>query len=109
VYACLERVLARKGHAVVVVAEGAAQELIADQVLAEARDKSGNARLKDVGVFLRDRIVAHFGARGREATVKYIDPSYTIRSVPACRRTASIAGTWRAMRCMRRWPATPAC
>ncbi len=84
VYACLERVLARKGHAVVVVAEGTAQELIADQVLTETRDKSGNARLKDVGTFLRDRIMAHFGAQGREATVKYIDPSYAIRSVPAC-------------------------
>ena len=58
VYACIDRVLARKGHAVVVVAEGAAQELIADQTLAEARDKSGNAKLKDIGVFLRDAISA---------------------------------------------------
>ena len=84
VYACIERVLARKGHAVIVAAEGAAQELIAEQLTGAARDKSGNAKLKDVGVFLRDRIVAHFGARGRETTVKYIDPSYAIRSVPAC-------------------------
>jgi len=37
-----------------------------------------------VGVFLRDRIVAHFRAHNREATVKYIDPSYAIRSIPAC-------------------------
>jgi 6-phosphofructokinase 1 len=84
VFACIERVLARKGHAVIVAAEGAAQELIADQHLNEARDKSGNAKLKDVGIFLRDRIVAHFHARGRETTVKYIDPSYAIRSIPAC-------------------------
>jgi len=84
VFACLERVLDRKGHAVVVTAEGTAQELIAEEQPGEAHDKSGNPRLKDVGVFLRDRIVAHFRARGREATVKYIDPSYTIRSVPAC-------------------------
>ncbi len=84
VYACIERVLARKGHAVIVAAEGAAQELIADQLLSEARDKSGNAKLKDVGIFLRDRIVAHFRERGRETTVKYIDPSYAIRSIPAC-------------------------
>jgi 6-phosphofructokinase 1 len=84
VYACIERVLARKGHAVIVAAEGAAQELIADQSSGEARDKSGNLKLKDVGVFLRDRIIAHFRERGREATVKYIDPSYAIRSIPAC-------------------------
>ena len=84
VFACIERVLARKGHAVIVAAEGAAQDLIAEQVQGDARDKSGNAKLKDVGVFLRDRIVAHFSGHGREATVKYIDPSYAIRSVPAC-------------------------
>ena len=84
VFACVERVLARKGHAVIVVAEGAAQDLMADQMLDETKDKSGNARLKDVGVFMRDRIVAHFRALNRETTVKYIDPSYAIRSVPAC-------------------------
>ena len=84
VHACIERVLDRKGHAVIVAAEGAAQDLIAGQVAGEAKDKSGNVKLKDVGVFLRDAIVAHFRNRGREATVKYIDPSYAIRSVPAC-------------------------
>ena len=84
VFACIEQVLARKGHAVIVTAEGAAQELIADQLPGEARDKSGNAKLKDVGIFLRDRIIAHFRERGRETTVKYIDPSYAIRSIPAC-------------------------
>ena len=84
VFACIEQVLARKGHAVIVTAEGAAQELIADQLPGETRDKSGNAKLKDVGIFLRDRIIAHFRERGRETTVKYIDPSYAIRSIPAC-------------------------
>jgi 6-phosphofructokinase 1 len=84
VYASLDRVLARKGHAVVVVAEGAGQDLFEAAPTTEARDRSGNARLKDVGVFLRDRIVEHLRVRGRDATVKYIDPSYTIRSVPAC-------------------------
>ena len=83
VYRYLERVLDQKGHAVVVVAEGAAQELIADELAAERSDKSGNAKLKDVGVFLRDRITAHFQHRGRDVTLKYIDPSYAIRSVPA--------------------------
>ena len=77
-------VLDRKGHAVIVVAEGAAQDAIPDRAGAEATDKSGNVRLKDAGVFLRERITAHFRARARDVTLKYIDPSYAIRSVPAC-------------------------
>ena len=79
----LDRVLARKGHAVVVVAEGAAQDLMDDDARADGTDKSGNAKLKDVGVFLRERITAHYERAGREVTLKYFDPSYTIRSVPA--------------------------
>ena len=84
VFAYLEKILERKGHAVIVVAEGAAQEQIADPLQSETQDKSGNAKLKDVGIFLRDRIIAYFKERGRETTVKYIDPSYAIRSIPAC-------------------------
>lgn len=84
VFAFVERVLAHKGNAVIVVAEGAAQEQIADPLPGETHDKSGNTRLKDVGVFLRDRLVANLRERGRDPTVKYIDPSYAIRSIPAC-------------------------
>ena len=83
VFAYLQRVLDRKGNAVVVVAEGAAQDLIADDAQADRTDKSGNVKLKDIGVFLRDRITQHFKQNGREVTLKYIDPSYAIRSVPA--------------------------
>jgi 6-phosphofructokinase 1 len=83
VFRYLEKVLERQGHAVVVAAEGAAQELIAEDQARERTDKTGNARLKDVGVFLRDRINEHFLRSGNEVTLKYIDPSYTIRSVPA--------------------------
>jgi 6-phosphofructokinase 1 len=79
----LERVLNRKGNAVVVVAEGAAQELIQEQTGGPVTDKSGNAKLRDVGAFLRDQIVAQFKHRNREVTLKYMDPSYMIRSVPA--------------------------
>ena len=70
----------RRGHAVVVVAEGAGQDLLAR---ADARDASGNVKYGDVGVFLRDAIKDHFKGIGVEISLKYIDPSYTIRSVPA--------------------------
>jgi 6-phosphofructokinase 1 len=76
----LTRRLARRGHAVVVVAEGAGQDLIAGS---EERDPSGNVRLRDIGLFLRDAIACHFRARGTPISLKYIDPSYAIRSLPA--------------------------
>jgi len=71
----------RSGHAVIVAAEGAGQHLIA--AAAAGADASGNARLHDVGLFLRQRITDHFAAAGVELNLKYIDPSYAIRSVPA--------------------------
>jgi len=79
--ACLERRLAVKGHALIAVAEGAGQDLLRDG--AGERDASGNVLHQDIGLFLRDRILAHFKARQIELNLKYIDPSYLIRSVPA--------------------------
>ena len=70
-----------KDHAVIVVAEGAGQRHIEDSV--ERRDASGNILKKDIGEFLRQRITEHYKSAGREISVKYFDPSYTIRSVPA--------------------------
>ena len=76
----LERRLEARHHAVIVVAEGAGQELIAGD---PGVDASGNARLKDIGIFLKDRISEHFRALGVPSELKYIDPSYTIRSIPS--------------------------
>ena len=79
--AALERRFAAgKSHAVIVVAEGAGQELLDG---AEERDASGNVLKKDIGDFLKRKISAHFKAKGFESSVKYIDPSYIIRSCPA--------------------------
>lgn len=78
----LERRLALKHHAVVVVAEGVGQDL-ASHGKAEQRDKSGNVKLHDIGVFLRDEITRHFAAKKDEVVIRYIDPSYVIRSLPA--------------------------
>ena len=78
--AALERRLARKDHAVVVVAEGAGQELLG---ATGERDASGNLKLQDIGLHLRDAFNAHFKARGIEMTLRYFDPSYQIRGCPA--------------------------
>jgi 6-phosphofructokinase 1 len=74
----LEKRIAERGHAVVVVAEGAGQKFF-DETEAE-RDPSGNIRLKDIGVYLKEKIAAHFRDLGVDTTIKYIDPSYLIRS-----------------------------
>ncbi len=74
----LDRVNTR-GHAVIVAAEGAGQDLIPDAVA--GADASGNRKLHDIGLFLRQRIIDHFAGAGVELNLKYIDPSYAIRSV----------------------------
>ncbi len=77
----LERRLAARQHAVIVVAEGAGQDLLDNTQV--AFDASGNRKLADVGNFLKERIVAHFKQRELHIDVKYFDPSYHIRSCPA--------------------------
>ena len=77
----LEARLRSRGHAVIVVAEGAGQKFFSGGK--EEFDPSGNRRLGDIGVFLADRIKAHFKKIGTELNLKYIDPSYLIRSRPA--------------------------
>jgi len=74
-----QRVLSR-GHAVIVVAEGAMQE----KLLTEKKlDAGGNVKFADVGVYLKDRITKYFEEKNIEINLKYIDPSYVIRSAPA--------------------------
>jgi len=73
--------LQSRSHAVIVVAEGAGQKYF--QKGDVERDESGNIRLKDIGKYLQDRIKDYFSERNIEINLKYIDPSYIIRSVPA--------------------------
>ncbi len=80
----------RRGHAVVVVAEGAGQDLFDYD---GAVDASGNARLADIGGLLRQRIIADFATAGEELSLRYVDPGYAIRSVPA--------NGWDAVYCLR--------
>ena len=70
-----------KTHAVIAVAEGAGQELFKDQP--ERRDESGNILKNDIGEFLTRKIKEHFDKVGKENIIKYFDPSYMVRSIPA--------------------------
>jgi len=78
----LERRLKNSDHAVILVAEGAGQDLYAETGHVET-DASGNVKLHDIGLLLKDRIEAYFKKIKMEINLKYIDPGYTIRSVPA--------------------------
>lgn len=73
--------VAKKKSAVIVVSEGAGQHLFEKN--AGNLDASGNLKFGDVGVLLRQRIVESFQERRSPANVRYIDPSYIIRSCPA--------------------------
>src|SRR5262245_55145389 len=76
----LQHRIDRRGHALIVVAEGAGQDLVAQS---SQRDASGNVKYGDIGLFLREAMTSHFKQRGTAVSLKYIDPSYAIRSVPA--------------------------
>jgi 6-phosphofructokinase 1 len=79
--AALRKRVLKRAHAVIVVAEGAGQDLL--EADGQERDASGNVKLKDIGPFLRERIEAHFKAEKIPAVIRYFDPSYFIRSSPA--------------------------
>lgn len=92
----LERRFRRKSHAVIAIAEGAGQGLFED--LPAEHDASGNVLKHDIGVYLCERFRDHFAALGIPMSLKYFDPSYSIRSVAAsgtdqilCHRLAEYA------------------
>jgi 6-phosphofructokinase 1 len=76
----LKERLEQRRHAVIVVGEGAGQDLMEE---IQGRDASGNIRFGDIGAFVKNRITGYFKEAGMEITLKYIDPSYNIRSMPA--------------------------
>ena len=78
----LEKRLDRKHHALIVVAEGAGQDLIQEDHY-QKRDASGNIVYKDIGGFLKKEIIKYFKKKKKPLVLKYIDPSYMIRSIPA--------------------------
>ena len=76
----LRRRVKQQGFAVVVVAEGAGEEVLGSSA---ETDASGNKKLPPIGEFMKKAVTEYFHRFGEVATVKYIDPSYTVRSVPA--------------------------
>jgi 6-phosphofructokinase 1 len=77
----LEKRLQARKHAVILVAEGAGQ--IFFEQGEKTFDASGNVKLFDIGLFLKEKIANYFNSKGTETSLKYIDPSYMIRSLPA--------------------------
>ncbi|CAK0755833.1 hypothetical protein CVIRNUC_002405 [Coccomyxa viridis] len=75
-FAYVEKVLEERGHCVMCIAEGAGQDILAAGT--QDTDLSGNPILKDVGLWMRTELKSHF----KDADIKYIDPSYMIRSTP---------------------------
>jgi 6-phosphofructokinase 1 len=79
--ASLQKRLEMRGHAVIVVAEGAGQEHL--EAVSTEYDASGNKKLGDIGLFLQERIKSYFNAKKMEVNMRYIDPSYMIRATTA--------------------------
>jgi 6-phosphofructokinase 1 len=79
--AALKQRMLAKSHAVIAIAEGAGQDLLAGDV--STRDASGNVKLKDIGPYMRLQIEEYFKAEGMPVVVRYFDPSYQVRSRPA--------------------------
>jgi 6-phosphofructokinase 1 len=77
----LHRRIQKRHHALIVVAEGAGQDLLPDELV--ECDASGNRQLGNIGEFLKERITAYLAERGIDTKIKYFDPSYHIRSVAA--------------------------
>ena len=78
--AALERRVVKRAHAVIAVAEGSGQQLLGNA--GNERDASGNVRLRDIGLFLHEKIKEWFKARKIPVVMRYFDPSYLVRSSP---------------------------
>ncbi|MFW5960369.1 MAG: ATP-dependent 6-phosphofructokinase [Chitinivibrionales bacterium] len=76
----LKKRLDRRGHAVILIAEGAGQEMLESR---GDKDPSGNPELGDIGVFISESIKSYFNKMDYHINLKYIDPGYIIRGAPA--------------------------
>jgi 6-phosphofructokinase 1 len=79
--AALKERIVDRSHAVIVVAEGAGQDLFAKDEM--KKDDSGNVKAKDIGLFLKEAIEKYFKSENIPVVIRYIDPSYIVRSSAA--------------------------
>ncbi|KAB2027375.1 hypothetical protein ES319_D05G028900v1 [Gossypium barbadense] len=81
----IEKRLKENGHMVIVIAEGAGQELLSESIQSMTlKDASGNKLLQDVGLWISQRIKDYFSKqRKMPINLKYIDPTYMIRAIPS--------------------------
>ena len=86
----LRKRLEDRHHALVVVAEGAGQHFFKGQTF--DKDASGNIKNKDIGLYLKEKITEEFQSDNFPFTIKYIDPSYIIRSAPANANDSKFCG-----------------
>ncbi|KAJ9167904.1 hypothetical protein P3X46_019494 [Hevea brasiliensis] len=79
----IEKRLKENGHMVIVIAEGAGQELLSQTIQSTQQDASGNKLLQDVGLWISQRIKDYFSKQKKMTiNLKYIDPTYMIRAIP---------------------------
>ncbi|KAK4415615.1 ATP-dependent 6-phosphofructokinase [Sesamum alatum] len=81
----VEKRLKENGHMVIVMAEGAGQELLSDTARpVNQEDASGNKLLEDIGIWIVQKIKDYFSnKRNMHVNLKYIDPTYMIRAIPS--------------------------
>ncbi|KAL4335813.1 hypothetical protein GQ457_07G038670 [Hibiscus cannabinus] len=83
-YEFIEKRLKENGHMVIVIAEGAGQDLLSESLQSmDQQDASGNKLHQDVGLWLSHRIKEKFGKKKMPINLKYIDPTYMIRAIPS--------------------------
>ncbi|KAF8407119.1 hypothetical protein HHK36_006244 [Tetracentron sinense] len=74
--------LKENGHVVIVMAEGAGQDLLSESMRSmDQHDASGNKQLQDVGLWMSEKIKDHFTRLKMVINLKYIDPTYMIRAI----------------------------
>ncbi|XWS17676.1 hypothetical protein CRYUN_Cryun33cG0088100 [Craigia yunnanensis] len=82
-YEFIKKRLKENGHTVIVIAEGAGQDLFSESLQSmDQQDASGNKLLQDIGLWLTHRIKEHFAKKKMPINLKYIDPTYMIRAIP---------------------------
>lgn len=86
----LQQRLEKRHHALIVVAEGAGQKFFEGEKV--ERDPSGNVKNKDIGLYLKKKIKEEFSTKDIPVSIKYIDPSYIIRSAPANANDSKFCG-----------------